>query len=275
MAKKRLVFCTYPSLYSSLVFKKLLADDDIDVVALISSNRVLNKKYGSMRAALKQIRLCGWRYSSYLFLVTDLFTILSNLLPGREKLPGVAKLAKKQGIPVLKTSDINDPAVCDYIVSKKPEFLLAAHFNQLIKPAVLELPGLSCLNIHPSMLPDYKGVDPVFYALLDNKQAIGVTVHKMAERFDSGNILSQQSFPVRQTAKDLFSHNCTLFSAGAELAINMIKQQPMSTGIPQIQGQGRYDSWPDSGVVKLLRSKNNHKLISLRNYFGQIFSGQS
>jgi hypothetical protein len=66
-----------------------------------------------------------------------------------------------------------------------------------------------------------------------------------------------------------------LFSAGAELAINMIKQQPMSTGIPQIQGQGRYDSWPDSGVVKLLRSKNNHKLISLRNYFGKIFSGQS
>ena len=268
MAKKRLVFCTYPSVYSSLVLKKLLADSEIDVVAIISSNRVLNKNFGFIQAALKQIQLSGWRYSTYLFFVTDLFAILSNLLPVKDKLPTVAKLAKKHYIPLLKTNDINNPGVCEYIVSQEPGFLLAAHFNQLIKPAVLEIANLTCLNIHPSLLPDYKGVDPVFYALLDNKQDIGVTVHRITESFDSGNILAQSFYPLN-SYNTVFSHNCRLFSNGVELAIKCMKKQPVPEGQQQEPNKGSYDSWPDRTVIKHLRAKKI-RLISLRHYFQKI-----
>ncbi len=268
MAKKRLVFCTYPSVYSSLVLKRLLADHDIDVVAIISSSRVLNKNYGALRAALKQIQLSGWRYSTYLFFVTDLFAVLSALIPARDKLPSIAKLAKNRHIPLLKTSDINDPGVCQFIHSKKPEFLLAAHFNQLIKPLLLDMPNMTCLNIHPSLLPDYKGVDPVFFALLDKQQHIGVTLHEMAERFDTGKVLSQQSFLLKQY-DNVFSHNCRLFSTGAELALTLMKKASIPSGKPQKPGQGCYDSWPGPASIKSLRRKGFY-LIKLRDYFNKL-----
>jgi len=270
MAKKRLIFCTYPSVYSSLVLKRLLADHDIDVVAIISSNRVLNKNYGSIRAALKQIRVSGWRYSTYLFFVTDLFALLSAILPGRETLLSVDKLASNKHIPLMQTDDINTPDAVGFIASHKPDVLLAAHFNQLIKPAVLDLKNLYCLNIHPSLLPAYKGVDPVFYALLDQQRQIGVTVHKMAESFDTGNILMQQSLALTQLhSNNLFSQNCCLFSMGAALAIDTIKQLSVCKGKPQHHEQGNYDSWPDSALVKKLRKKG-FSLIGLGDYYRQI-----
>ena len=269
MAKKRLIFCTYPSLYSSLVLKKLLADDAIEIVAIISSTRVLNKNYGSLRGAIKQIQLTGWRYSTYLFFVTDLFTVLSSLLfAGKKKLLTVSAYAKKHAIPIMQTADINDVEAIDFITSHQAGFLLAAHFNQLVKPAILEMPHLCCLNIHPSLLPDYKGVDPVLYAMLDNKQEIGVTVHKMAESFDTGKILSQYVYTLKPR-NTVFTHNCRLFSRGAELAIDSIKQQAIPAGKAQEKGQGTYDSWPDSMRVKKLRQKA-YKLINLGDYFRQV-----
>ena len=268
MAKKRLIYCTYPSVYSSLVLKRLLADHDIDVVAIISSSRVLKKNYGALRAALKQIQISGWSYSTYLFFVTDLFAFLSAILPGRERLLSVDKLARNNQIPLVQTQDINSPDVVKFIATHQPDVLLAAHFNQLVKPAVLNLSNLTCLNIHPSLLPAYKGVDPVFYALSDRQQKIGVSVHKMAESFDTGNILMQQSFSSVQS-NNLFSHNCRLFSCGAVLAIDSIKQLPDNTGTPQHPVKGSYDSWPDSTLVKNLRKKG-FRLISFADYLRKI-----
>ncbi len=268
MAKKRLIYCTYPSVYSSLVLKSLLADHDIEVVAIIASSRVLNKKYGAIRAALKQIQLSGWRYSTYLFFITDLFALLSAILPGRNRLLSVAKIARNHKIPLMQTADINEAEALDFIASCQADVLLAAHFNQLIKPVILSIPGLSCLNMHPSRLPDYKGVDPVFFALLDKQQQIGVTLHQMAERFDSGNIVMQQSFS-STPYNNLFSHNCRLFSAGATQVSKAIAQLSMHQGKPQNQEQGRYDSWPDASQVKKLRI-HGLRLLDLPEYWKQI-----
>ena len=268
MSKKRLIFCTYPSIYSSLVLKRLLADDALEVVGVVVSTRKLSRNIGALRDAWMHIRLSGWRYSAYLFMVTELFSALSMLSPFSNKLETVSRLARRYGVPVLKSIDINDLQGIDYIKECRADFLLAAHFHQLVKAQVMEIPGLNCLNIHPSLLPAYKGVDPVLYSLLDNKETIGATVHKMGQSFDTGDILAQQAFPQAQY-DSLFAHNCRLFSAAADLALGLVKQG-LIDGSPQL-GQGAYDSWPEPSAIKKLRA-GKYCLVHLRDYFRQILA---
>jgi len=61
---------------------------------------------------------------------------------------------------------------------------------------VLGIGKTQCINIHPSLLPEYKGVDPVFFAMKDNSEEIGVSLHEMDEDFDSGRILLQSSIKI-------------------------------------------------------------------------------
>jgi len=265
MNKKRVVFCTYPSLYSSLVLKKLLADDAIDVVGIIRSTRVLNPKYNIIVSHFKQIKLTGWRYSIYMFFVTDVFAVLS-VFSRNKKNKTIQAYAKLQGIPVCDTQDVNKIESIDFIKDMNADVLLAAHFNQLVKAPVFDLNDLEFLNIHPSLLPDYKGVDPVFYALLKGEKDIGVSIHEMLEAFDTGDIHRQKAFSCDQS-DNVFSHNCRLFEVGAELAIDVIKKE-RSKGIKQ--KEGNYDSWPNAKLVKDLKKKS-YKLINLSAFFKQIF----
>lgn len=276
---KRVIFCTYSSLYSSIVLEKLIAEKDIDIVAIINSTRIIHPEYGAVSGAIKQIQTSGWRYASYLFMVTDLFRwfqplskILSKVIPTKYQ-KSVHALAKQQTIPILNTIDINLSESVNFIKESNPDYLLAAHFNQLIKPTVLDLSGIEFLNIHPSVLPAYKGVDPVFYALLTRQKESGVSLHKMSEVFDSGEILSQKIISMR-AKQSVFFYNCQLFSEGAILAIAWMKNKTTSISestsfvkdkVNVSNNDENYDSWPDRSQIKQFKQADNYlvKLLEL------------
>lgn len=268
MSTKRVIFCTYSSIYSSKVLELLIADDNIDVVAIINSTRVIHPKYGFFRGAIKQIQASGFRYATYLFMVTDLFRWLQPLSKYKKSvLKTVHRLATENNIPVLDCVDINSDKAVEFIQKAKPDYLLAAHFNQLLKASVLDLPDMDFLNIHPSLLPNYKGVDPVFFALLDQNKKIGVTLHKMADTFDSGEILMQKSI-VNDSNRSLFLANNQLFEEGAELALEWIG----NTGLKPVNivdnTLGQYDSWPSAEKVRYFKRMGNH-LIGLSEFWNK------
>jgi len=100
--KKKLIFCTYSSVYSSRVLNQLLADKDIEILAIINSTRVLSPQYGHLRGSIEQIRISGLRYSSYLFLVTEVFRVIQPLIQlFKRPLKSVHAYAKQYGIPSL------------------------------------------------------------------------------------------------------------------------------------------------------------------------------
>ena len=258
--KKRIIFCTYSSIFSSIVLDKLITDDRVEVVAIINSTRVLNPKYGFMRGALKQIQLSGLRYASYLFIVTDLFRWLQPLPTVKKSIHG---LAKQHGIPLLDTVDMNNLESIDFIKQSKSDYLLASHLNQLVKPEVLDLPDLDCINIHPSILPRYKGVDPVFYTLLNQETEIGVTLHKMSEEFDSGKILIQKIITAHNK-QSVFFYNCQLFEEGVKLAIQWMEDKTSGDIVASNakKKSHNYDSWPSREKVKQFKQAGN-SLIGL------------
>ncbi len=255
--RTRLIFCTYPCVYSDIVLDELLRVESIDVVGVVVSTRVLKKNHNHFLASVRQIQQSGLRYATYLFVVTSLYAGLRFIFR-RSTLQ--RRLAEK-GIPVLKTQDINNEQGLSFLQQQQPDVLLSAHFNQLIKAPILDKEGLECLNIHPSLLPAYKGVDPAFYAMLRRERVTGVTLHLQDQDFDSGSILEQQQLKIRWH-DGLLSLNMKLFKLGAMSAVRYVAGRDAGDQTDEIEVQqsrnssgGSYDSWPNPYDTKQFRQQ--------------------
>jgi methionyl-tRNA formyltransferase len=157
-------------------------------------------------------------------------------------------------LSVLTTRNLNDAEGLRFLAGCAPDLLVSAFFNQRLNAATLALPARGCLNIHPSLLPEAKGVDPVFQAILRGAPQLGVTVHFMSPELDAGRIVAQRSIE-RGSAWSVFEATAVLFREGAELlaaAIGPVEGGAM--GSPQ-SGAGSYESWPTRQELRNFRAR--------------------
>lgn len=270
MRKRQVILCTHSSIYSSIILEQLIADTELELVAVINSTRVLHPRYGHIRGSIEQIRTSGLRYSAYLFFITSFFSWMRPLLFMQKwPLRSVHSIAKINNLPLLDTRDINDIKSIDFIRKYSPDYLLCAHFNQLLKHQVLGLEEIECINIHPSLLPAYKGVDPVFFTMNDNQNQVGVSLHRMSETFDTGEILLQES-EVTDKTKSLLLNNCHLFNEGIKLALKWMKD---NNCLNEFSGDNddlidSYDSWPTTKDVMKFR-KSGKRLMHISELWMQ------
>jgi methionyl-tRNA formyltransferase len=156
------------------------------------------------------------------------------------------------GPPVHTTRDINDPNSLQFLRECAPDLLVSAFFDQRLHETALTVPPHGCINIHPSLLPDFRGVDPVLQARL-HRAELGVTVHFMTPVLDQGEILAQRSMPQEQRSS-VFATTACLFGAGAELLVSQLERLGHGDhGSPQRAG-GSYQSWPTRSDIRALRT---------------------
>lgn len=103
-------------------------------------------------------------------------------------------LAEHPGIPHFKIPDINAPGNVARLRALAQDVILVAAFQQILKPAVLDMPRLGCINVHPSLLPRYRGPAPFYWMRRNGERVAGVTVHYMDEGIDTGDIIAQETF---------------------------------------------------------------------------------
>jgi len=87
---------------------------------------------------------------------------------------------------------VNSDEGLTLIEKNKPDLIVVASFDQIISKQVRKIPKLGIVNVHPSLLPKYRGPYPEQAALLNNEKETGVTVHYLSEKIDGGNILMQK-----------------------------------------------------------------------------------
>jgi len=88
--------------------------------------------------------------------------------------------AVERGIPVSRTVDINrDAAILDSFRDEKPFCFIVVDFSQIIGEPFLSMPEPGCLNIHPSLLPEYRGAAPIQRAIMNGEKETGVTVFRL------------------------------------------------------------------------------------------------
>ena len=137
---------------------------------------------------------------------------------GNRMTPTAVKVwASERGLDVRTPDDLRSRDTLDHLASTHASIFVVAAYGRILPPAVLDIPRLGVVNIHPSLLPAYRGPSPVQTAILDGVPETGVTIMKLDEGMDTGMIL-RASGPVpldgTERADELMTR---LFSIGAKM----------------------------------------------------------
>jgi methionyl-tRNA formyltransferase len=114
----------------------------------------------------------------------------------RERPSPVKEAALRLGLPVLQPARLSVAESVAELAALKPDVMVAAAYGQILRQPVLDLPRYGVLNIHPSLLPKYRGASPVAAAILAGDEETGVTIMRMVLPLDEGPILSQRTVAI-------------------------------------------------------------------------------
>lgn len=114
-------------------------------------------------------------------------------------MPDNIALVKRHGLRVLSASRANTQAFIQEVAELKPDVLLVASWWEILKPEVLALPRLACVNVHPSLLPVHRGSNPISSVLCAGEQQTGVAYHYLNTKVDAGDILLQSTLDIGLT----------------------------------------------------------------------------
>ncbi len=105
--------------------------------------------------------------------------------------PPLATFAKERGLHLIQTKNVNDPIILSEIKQLEVDVAITAAFGQILGLAFLATPKRAVINIHPSLLPKYRGATPVQSSLLDKSTVTGVTILFTVKELDAGAIICQ------------------------------------------------------------------------------------
>jgi methionyl-tRNA formyltransferase len=137
-------------------------------------------------------------------------------------MPPVKKAALKLGLNVLQPDAIRGPEFFSRLSNIQPDLIVVVAFSHILPKALIELPPLGTLNIHPSLLPKYRGPAPIQWAVINEEQETGIAIMQMDEGMDTGEVLltCKQTIYPDDTAGTLHDR---LALAGAELLIETLE----------------------------------------------------
>ena len=108
----------------------------------------------------------------------------------------VKRAALSWGLPVVQPASLKEAGVVEQLKGFNPDAIVVAAFGQILPPSVLDVPAYGCINIHPSLLPKFRGASPVASAILAGEGFTGVSIMLMDKGLDSGPILARAQIPI-------------------------------------------------------------------------------
>jgi methionyl-tRNA formyltransferase len=151
---------------------------------------------------------------------------------GRTLQPSPVKdLALGHHLPVLQPERVRDDAFLATFRQLSPDIVVLAAYGQLLPKEIIEQPKIACLNIHPSLLPKYRGAAPINWAIIRGEKKTGVTIMEMTEELDAGDIIMQEEIPIGAD-ENFDSLHDRLSHRGAELLILAVEGITAGTAKP-------------------------------------------
>ena len=173
--------------------------------------------------------------------------------------PAVKTAALELNLPLLQTHSLRDAGIRDRITDLAPDLIVVAAFGLILGRWVLDLPVHGCVNLHASLLPNYRGANPIATAILNGDQITGVSLMRMESGLDTGPVYATGSLPILATdttesltprladlAADLLGSHLEALLNGSLPAI----AQPDTATLtrPLIKADGRID-WTNSAIA--------------------------
>ncbi|MBI1908094.1 methionyl-tRNA formyltransferase [Candidatus Uhrbacteria bacterium] len=142
--------------------------------------------------------------------------------------------AMSLGIPVLQPTKLKDPAFHDTLRAFDADAFVVIAYGRILPQAVLDIPPMGCVNVHPSLLPKLRGPSPIISAIANGETETGVSLMLLDAEMDHGPVLAQTTFPVvsDETTSSLTEK---VVAHGAPLLLDTLKQLAAGTATPRAQ----------------------------------------
>jgi len=134
--------------------------------------------------------------------------------------PPVKVIAQKYEIPAAQPEKI--ASLKSEILNLKPDLIVVAAYGQILPKEILEIPKFGCLNVHPSLLPRWRGPSPIQYTILNGDEKTGVTIILMDEKMDHGPILTNSKLQITNPKITYLELHNKLAEIGAGLLLETI-----------------------------------------------------
>ncbi len=169
----------------------------------------------------------------------------------------VKALALVKGLPVVQPTKMSSPEFLRQVSDWRPDLIAVTAFGRILPRVILDLPPRGCVNVHASLLPNYRGAAPIQWALMRGESNTGITTMLMDEGMDTGAVLLQHTVPIasEETAVEL---GARLAKVGGALLVETLTQVEAHSVAPREQDHTQATLAPllkkDDGVIRWTQS---------------------
>ncbi|MCJ7523189.1 MAG: hypothetical protein MUP21_13365, partial [Dehalococcoidia bacterium] len=219
-----------------------------DIVGIVVSSERTHSAKSLFKLAVRELRFYGFRgFMKYGFFLSRRRALgsLRHILPIKAFYSAKA-VAEHYSIPLHLCQNVNEPEFLEFLSHElAPDVIVSMGTRQIFKKEILRLPEMGCINVHPSLLPGYRGPAPFFWVLACDEFETGVTVHYMDEKLDNGDIILQSKTPIC-SEDTVHSLSVRTMNMGAALALQVLEQMEAGTvfTIPNDGQKAAYYSFP-------------------------------
>jgi methionyl-tRNA formyltransferase len=244
-------------------FLKILADNPGRVLL---REVVLQPSFAESKLALAKRLLGFYGWADFVRLVARYAGQKGALALEQMKLRkdpvSIAGICARSGIPVRVEEDINHERFIEHVRASGIDLLVSVSAPQIFRAALLRTPRLGCVNIHNGKLPDYRGMLPNFWQMLNGEPYSTTTVHTMVQKLDAGEVLWEEKTPILPHASlDGLIRETKARSAEALWhVLEILARGDRPTVIREIRSEGAYYTFPKIEHARALRRKG-HALL--------------
>ena len=135
--------------------------------------------------------------------------------------PPVKSFALEKGLPVYQPTTLRDEAFAELLADINPEVIVVVAFGKILPVSVLDYPKYGCINVHGSLLPEYRGAAPMQRAIIEGKTVTGITTMYMADGIDTGDMLLKEEVAIAENDNFEDIHD-KLGACGASLIVKTL-----------------------------------------------------
>ena len=170
--------------------------------------------------------------------------------------PAVKEVALAHGLPVFQPENFRDEAVVQQLAALRPDVCAVVAYGRILPQRVLDIPAKGCVNIHASLLPQYRGSAPYQWAVLDGCRETGVTAQYMALKMDAGDIIDTAKTPIEEneTAGELLDRLAVLGADLLSKTLTRLEIGPVA-GTPQEETEVTFAPMLDKSLCPIDWSK--------------------
>lgn len=152
----------------------------------------------------------------------------------------LSQVADHMGVPLLRLARVNEYDSLASLRRLGADLMLVASFDQILREKALAVPRLGWVNVHPSLLPQYRGPEPIYWAIANGEDRAGISFQRVARGIDAGPLLLQRAAPIRSD-DDAGSLTRRLTQLGAEATDQALRLAVAGEpGTPLDLDQGSY-----------------------------------